>query len=527
MRVGTDLLIGDVFRNAARAVPDRLAAVVGERSLTFAELDRGANRMARAVAALGVARGDRVVVWCGTHLEVMPLFVALAKLGAVFAPINNTLERGGSRAGGHLGRARAARGRRRARGRRARGRGGRRLRARDTRRRRRSGRGRRRLSRSRPRRARHPRRVLHQRQHRASPRASCSRTASTSCARTRACCPSRGARPCARTRCSTWARGRSRSSSGRPATTSCSRPPTRSRSATRSRSHAATRMHAIPAIWRRVLDHLDSPEGARRDLSSVRFADTGTSATPIELLEAIEAAVPNATLRVFYGSTEGGPVAALEHDDVHRKPGSVGMPAPFAEVRLSPEGEICVRGPHLFDGYFGNPAATAEVMVDGWYRMGDLADVDDEGTCRSWAGRATSSAPAASRSLPARSRPCSPTTLRSPTSRSSGMPDPQWGEVICAVLVLADGQAGADRRRAAGALRQQARQLQAPPSGRGGRRDPAHGLDRAGAPHAARRAAVDLILGGASAPLSRTLLYTCQNTDLAPGLGATWNVSCC
>jgi len=56
MRVGTDLLIGDVFRNAAGAVPDRLAAVVGERSLTFAELDRGANRTARAVAVLGVAR---------------------------------------------------------------------------------------------------------------------------------------------------------------------------------------------------------------------------------------------------------------------------------------------------------------------------------------------------------------------------------------------------------------------------------------------------------------------------------------
>ncbi len=235
MRVGTDLLIGDVFRNAARAVPDRLAAVVGEQSLTFDELDRAANRMARAVAALGVARGDRVVVWSGTHLEVMPLFVALAKLGAAFAPINNTwsaeeaapvvtsadpalLVVDDDHAAAGLEVAAVA---------------GCALATladiavvagddadyvdpdldeRDT----------------------HV--VFFTSGSTGCPRASCSRTASTSCAPTPVCCPSRAAQPCARTRCSTWARGRSRCSSGRLATTSCSRPPMRSRSATRWRS---------------------------------------------------------------------------------------------------------------------------------------------------------------------------------------------------------------------------------------------------------------------------------------------------
>ena len=90
-----DLLVGDVFRNAARAVPNRLAAVHGDVSLTFAELDATANQLARV---LGVGHRDRVAVWSNTDLRLAPLFAALAltngavKLGnAVFAPLNGLL----------------------------------------------------------------------------------------------------------------------------------------------------------------------------------------------------------------------------------------------------------------------------------------------------------------------------------------------------------------------------------------------------------------------------------------------------
>ena len=52
-------------------------------------------------------------------------------------------------------------------------------------------------------------------------------------------------------------------------------------------------------------------------------------------------------------------------------------------MRLDPDtGELCVRGPLLFDGYYGNPEATARALQDGWYRTGDLAAVDDEGYLR-------------------------------------------------------------------------------------------------------------------------------------------------
>ena len=71
-----DLLIGDIFRNAARAVPGRAAAMLGDAMLTFGELDQAANRLGRALTRLGVGRNDRVVVRAGTSLEVVPLFAA-------------------------------------------------------------------------------------------------------------------------------------------------------------------------------------------------------------------------------------------------------------------------------------------------------------------------------------------------------------------------------------------------------------------------------------------------------------------
>ena len=97
------------------------------------------------------------------------------------------------------------------------------------------------------------------------------------------------------------------------------------------------------------------------DLSNLVEADTGTSATPVELLEAMATACPNARVRVFYGSTEAGGVTCLEHADIARKPGSVGLPSPGMQIRADDSGELWCRGPALFDGYLGE----ADALVDG------------------------------------------------------------------------------------------------------------------------------------------------------------------
>ena len=82
------LLIGDVFRAAARAAPHRMATALGDDSLTFAQLDAAANRTARALGSRGVCVGARVALWSATTLESVPVFAALAKLGAVLVPLN-------------------------------------------------------------------------------------------------------------------------------------------------------------------------------------------------------------------------------------------------------------------------------------------------------------------------------------------------------------------------------------------------------------------------------------------------------
>src|SRR5437773_6845710 len=116
----------------------------------------------------------------------------------------------------------------------------------------------------------------------------------------------------------------------------------------------ARRLYLIPAVWARVL----AADLAAYDLSSLREADTGTSATPPELLAAIRATFPDTETKVVYGSTESGPGTVLGMEDFDRKPGSVGVASPGAEVRLADDGEICLRGPFLMDGYFEDEDAT-------------------------------------------------------------------------------------------------------------------------------------------------------------------------
>jgi long-chain acyl-CoA synthetase len=79
-----------------------------------------------------------------------------------------------------------------------------------------------------------------------------------------------------------------------------------------------------------------------------------------------------------YGSTESGFGTCNTRED-HR-PGTVGRAQPPGECRLAPDGEILLRGPQLFKGYWNDAAATAAAMTeDGWYRSGDIGRFDDEG----------------------------------------------------------------------------------------------------------------------------------------------------
>ena len=80
-----------------------------------------------------------------------------------------------------------------------------------------------------------------------------------------------------------------------------------------------------------------------------------------------------------YGLTETSPVIAL-NTPIHHRMGSVGMPLPNLELKFAEDGELLVRGPSVFSGYWHKPAATAECLdADGWFRTGDIAHLDADG----------------------------------------------------------------------------------------------------------------------------------------------------
>ena len=79
-----------------------------------------------------------------------------------------------------------------------------------------------------------------------------------------------------------------------------------------------------------------------------------------------------------YGQTEGTGVTTVSRKG-HLKIGKVGQPLPGAEVRIAPDGEILVKGPGVFKGYFKNPEATAETLQDGWLHSGDVGELDEDG----------------------------------------------------------------------------------------------------------------------------------------------------
>jgi acyl-CoA synthetase (AMP-forming)/AMP-acid ligase II len=375
--VAEPLLIGDIFRNAARAVPDRTAAALGQRSLTFAEVDAVSNGTAQALATRGIGVGGRVAVWTGTTLAVIPVFAALAKLGATFAPLNGlwgsdevATALSGFAPDLLLADAEHAQG------------------AADVARR-----GIQVLSLdqlasaadSSPQidpalpvdeRARHV--VFFTSGSSGSPKgAVLSHRANVLRTLPGALLEPRGAMVCPYPlfHMGAWTIALQQWQARDAVVFVSSASALEIGAAVQ--GHRASRLNAIPAVWRRLLDSLTGSNPP--DLSSIRFADTGTSATPPELLRAIRAALPDAQIRVFYGSTEAGSVTVLEHADIERKPGSCGVPGPLVSLRIDDEGQLHVRGPLLFDGYLNDEAVSARVLKDGWYATGDLAEVDDEG----------------------------------------------------------------------------------------------------------------------------------------------------
>jgi fatty-acyl-CoA synthase len=127
------------------------------------------------------------------------------------------------------------------------------------------------------------------------------------------------------------------------------------------------------------------------DLSSIRFLITGGAPCPVALIHRY--ARRGIVFKQGYGLTEAGPNCfTLEARDAVRKAGTVGFPNMHVEVRIVDEdgrdvpdgtvGELLIRGPHVFPGYWRNPPATAAALRTGWLHTGDLVARDEDGFMR-------------------------------------------------------------------------------------------------------------------------------------------------
>ncbi|KOX26054.1 MULTISPECIES: long-chain-fatty-acid--CoA ligase [unclassified Streptomyces] len=145
----------------------------------------------------------------------------------------------------------------------------------------------------------------------------------------------------------------------------------------------ATVFEGVPTMYAALLQH---PSEA--DVSTLRMCISGGASLPVEILHGFERRFGCPVLEGF-GMSETSPVVTFNHPDRPRKAGSIGTPIRDVEVRLLDEegrdvtpgeiGELAVRGPNVMKGYWNRPEETEAAVPDGWLRTGDLGRADEDG----------------------------------------------------------------------------------------------------------------------------------------------------
>ncbi|HIQ01481.1 MAG TPA: AMP-dependent synthetase, partial [Anaerolineales bacterium] len=152
-----------------------------------------------------------------------------------------------------------------------------------------------------------------------------------------------------------------------------------------------TGLPGVPTIFAMLLQM----DLSRFDLSSLRYLTNTAAALPVEHIQRLREAFPQARLYSMYGLTECKRTLYLPPEELDRRPGSVGIPIPGTEVWIEDEagnwlgpgevGELVVRGSHVMQGYWGDPEETAKRYRPGRYPAerllytGDLFRMDEEG----------------------------------------------------------------------------------------------------------------------------------------------------
>ena len=211
-----------------------------------------------------------------------------------------------------------------------------------------------------------------------------------------------------------------------------------------------TALHGVPTMFIAELGH---PEFKRFDLSTLRTGIMAGSPCPIEVMKRVIAEMHMAEVTIAYGMTETSPVSfqSSTADPVERRVSTVGRIHPHVEVKIvdlegrivapGQPGELCTRGYSVMLGYWNDEEKTAEAIDGaGWMHTGDLATIDAEGYCNI-VGRIKDMVIRGGENV--YPREIEEFLYRHPKIQDVqviGVPDPKYGEELCAWVRLKDGQ---------------------------------------------------------------------------------------
>jgi fatty-acyl-CoA synthase len=206
----------------------------------------------------------------------------------------------------------------------------------------------------------------------------------------------------------------------------------------------ATVFAAVPTMYQMLTQ---APNWEKADLSSLRFCTSGGAPLPVPLVEKYTRE-KGIRFKQGFGMTEFGPgIFALAPEDAIRKAGSIGRPNFFVEARIvdganhflgpDQEGELVLKGPSYCSGYFNNPEASAEAVDEsGYFHTGDVARYDPEGYFYIVDRKKDMFISGGENVYPAE---IEKVLYQHPAVHMCaviGLPDPKWGEVGKACVVL-------------------------------------------------------------------------------------------
>ena len=209
-------------------------------------------------------------------------------------------------------------------------------------------------------------------------------------------------------------------------------------------AEGVTHVMLVPSQIVALLEH---PDASTEALGSLQMVMSLGAPLHLEHKQRLDALLPG-RFHELYGLTEGF-VTVLDREDYPRKPGSVGVPPPFFEMKIVGDdgaelppgevGEICGRGPILMPGYHGRPDLTAEAIRDGWLHTGDLGHVDEDGFLYLVDRQKDLIISGGVNVYPRDIEEVAVQHLDVREAAVFGAPDPKWGETPVAALVLREG----------------------------------------------------------------------------------------